>query len=65
MSSRDFPGSLAVKTSPSNTVGAGLIPGRGAKIPYGLWLKKTKTENRKNFVTSSIKTLKMDHWKKI
>ena len=48
MSSRDFPGSPVVKTSPSNTAGAGLIPGRGAKIPYGLWLKKKKTkQNRK------------------
>ena len=55
MSSRDFPGSPVVKTSPSNTAGAGLIPGQGAKIPYGLWLKKkkqNKTENRKNIVTS-------------
>ena len=30
----DFPGSPVVKTSPSNAGGAGLIPGRGAKIPH-------------------------------
>ena len=46
MSSRDFPGSPVVKTSPSNTAGAGLIPGRGAKIPYGLWLKKKKKKTK-------------------
>ena len=65
MLSRDFAGSPVVKASPSNTVGAGLIPGWGVKIPYGWWLKKSKTENRKNTVMNSIKTLKMDHQKKI
>ena len=65
MSSRDFAGSPVVKASPSNTAGAGLIPGWGAKVPDGWWLKKKKTENRKNIVTNSIKTLKMDHQKKI
>ena len=33
----DFSGSTVVKTSPSNAKGAGLIPGRGAKIPHDLW----------------------------
>ena len=31
---RDFPGGPVVKTSPSNAGGAGLIPGRGAKVPH-------------------------------
>ena len=30
----DFPGGSVVKTSPSNVLGAGLIPGGGAKIPH-------------------------------
>ena len=30
----DFPGSPVVKTLPSNAEGAGLIPGRGAKVPH-------------------------------
>ena len=33
-SNRDFPGSPVVKTSPSNAVSAGSIPGPGAKIPH-------------------------------
>ena len=52
-----------VKATPSNAGAAGLIPGQGAKIPYGLWLKKNKTKNRKNIITSSIKTLKIVHIK--
>ena len=39
-SGRDLPGGSAVKTSHSNSRGAGLIPGWGAKIPYALWSKK-------------------------
>ena len=31
---RDFSGGPVVKTSPSNAVGAGSIPGWGAKIPH-------------------------------
>ena len=34
---RDFPGGPVVKTSPSNAVSVGLIPGRGAKIPRASW----------------------------
>ena len=52
---RDFP---VVKTSPSNAGGAGLIPGRGAKIPHALGPKNQKHKNRNNIVTNSIKTLK-------
>ena len=44
-----------VQTSPSNAMGADLIPGQGAKIPHA-WSQKNKTENRSNAVTNSIKT---------
>ena len=37
---RDFRGSPVLKTSPSNAVGAGLIPVLGAKIPPALQPKK-------------------------
>ena len=41
----DFPGCPAVKTQPSNTGGAGSIPGRGAKNPHASWPKnQNKTE---------------------
>ena len=36
---RDFPGSPVVQTSPSNTGGAGSIPGQGARIPHASWPK--------------------------
>ena len=36
-SRRDLPGGSVVKTSSSNVRGAGLIPGRGTKIPPALW----------------------------
>ena len=55
---RDFPSSSVVKTSPSNAGVVGSIPGWGARIPR-LVAKKTKTENRRNTVTNSVKTLKM------
>ena len=51
------------RTSPSNAEGTGSIPGREAKIPHALG-PKTKTENRSNIVTNSIKTLKIVHIKK-
>ena len=41
---RDFPGGPVVKTSPSNAGGVGLIPGRGAKIPYA---SRPKNQNMK------------------
>ena len=40
----DFPGSLVVKTPPSNAEGASLIPGWRAKIPRALQPKKHNTE---------------------
>ena len=58
----DFPGSPVVKTSPSNSGSVGLIPGQEAKMPHA---SEAKTQNRSNIVTSSIKTLKMIHTKKI
>ena len=59
----DFPGGPVVGTSPSNAWGVGSIPGRGAKIPYALWLKKQNINNRSNSVTNSVKTLKLVHVK--
>ena len=38
----NFPGGLAVRTSPSNAGCSGLIPGQGAEIPYDPWPKKPK-----------------------
>ena len=35
---RDFPGSLVVKTPPSNAWGVGSMPGQEAKIPLAFWL---------------------------
>ena len=60
---RDFPGDPVVKTSPSNAGGEGSIPGRELRshMPQG---QKTKTQNRSNLVTDSVKTLKMVHIKK-
>ena len=42
----DFPGGPVVGTLPSNEVGAGLIPGWGARIPHASWPKNQniKTE---------------------
>ena len=54
----NFPGGPVVKTLPSNAVGAGLIPGWGAKIPH---TSGPKNQNRSNIV---IKILKMAHIKK-
>ena len=47
-----------IKTSLSNAVSVGLIPGRRAKISH-LRAKKPKRKNRSKVVTNSIKTLKM------
>ena len=35
-----------VKTSPSNAVGAGSIPVRGAKIPHALWPKNQNIKQK-------------------
>ena len=55
-----FPGGPVVKTASSNTVVVGLIPGQELRsdMPCG---QKTKTENRNNIVTSSIKTKNGPH----
>ena len=52
-----------VKTSPSYAGGAGSIPGWGAGIPHAS-RPKSKTWNRGNVLTNSVKTLKMVHIKK-
>ena len=46
------------RASPSSTGVGDSIPGQGGKIPHALW-PKTKTENRNNIATNSVKTLKM------
>ena len=43
---RDLPGSLVVKTLPSNTGGACSIPGWGAKIPHASEPPPQKTQNK-------------------
>ena len=45
---RDFPGGPAVKTSPSTAGGAGLIPGRGAKIPHASQPKIQNIKQKQN-----------------
>ena len=42
----DFPGGPVVKTSPSNAVGMGSIPGQGAEIPYASWPKNKSTKQK-------------------
>ena len=56
---RDFPGSPVVRTSFSNAMGVGLIPGKGAGIPCALQPKNKTLENRSNIAINSIKTFKM------
>ena len=59
----DFSGDPVVKTLPSNKGGTGSISSGGLRshMPHS---QKTKTQNRSNIVTNSIKTLKMVHIKK-
>ena len=42
----DFPDGPVVKTSPSNTEGAGLIPSQGAQIPHALRLNKQNIKQK-------------------
>ena len=60
----DFPGCSVVKTSPSCSGGAGLIPGRQAKSPYASQLKHQNINDRGNTAANSMKTLKMVHSKR-
>jgi len=46
---------------PRNSGGVGLIGELRSHMPHG---QKTKTYNRSNIVTNSVKTLKMVHIKK-
>ena len=59
---RDFPGSLVVKTSPSNAAGVSLTPIQGTKIPPDSWLKN-KNIKQKQYFNKFNKTLKMVHIK--
>ena len=60
---RDLPGGPVVKTLPFNAGSVGSISGQGVKIPHALGSKKPNIK-QKQFVTNSIKTLKMVHIKK-
>ena len=51
----NFPGGPVVKTSLSNTAGAGLIPGWRGKIPHALKPKNQNINNRSSIITNSIK----------
>ena len=55
---RDFPGGPVVRTLPSSAGGAGstLVGKLRSHIPCS---GKSKTENRTNIITNSIKTFKM------
>jgi len=59
-----FPGSPAVKISPSNAGAVSSIPGQELRshMPCG---QKMKTKNRSNSVTNSTKTLKWSASKKL
>ena len=52
-----------VEISPSNAGGVGSIPGQGARIPHASW-PKNEGIKQKQYITNSIKTLKMPHIKK-
>ena len=57
--SRDFPGSLVVKISPSKGrrgSSSSSIPGWRAKIPYALGSKNQSIKKKSNTVTRSKKT---------
>ena len=60
---RDFPGGLAVKTSPSNAGGVGSIPGWGAKIPHASW-PKNQNIKQKQYCNKFNKDLKKEKKKK-
>ena len=54
--SRDFPGSLVVKTSPSKgRRGSSSIPGRRAKIPYALGSKNQNIKKKKKQYCNKVK----------
>ena len=64
---RDFPGSPVVKSSPSNSGGAGSIAGWGAKIPHASGPKipniKQKQYCDKFNEDFNIKKIKHSPWK--
>ena len=53
-----LPDGPVIKTSPFNAEGAGLIPGRGAKIPHGLMAKKKQNTKQKQYCNTFNKDLK-------
>ena len=60
----DFPGGPVVTTSPSNTGGAGSIPGREAKIPQALQ-PKSQNIKQKQYCNKFNKDFKKDPHQKI
>jgi len=61
LQTQEFPGSLVVKTSPSNTGGMGPIPGQGAKIPHA---SKNQTIKHKQYCNKFNKDKKKQKTKK-
>ena len=57
----ELPGGPVANTPPSKAGGAGLVPGRGDKIPHACG---QNTENRSNIVRDSVKTLRLVHIQK-
>ena len=57
----ELPGGPVANTPPSKAGGAGLVPGRGDKIPHACG---PNTENRSNIVRDSVKTLRLVHIQK-
>ena len=61
---KGFPGGPVVKTFPASAGGAGSVPGWELK-PHTPHSQKPETQNRRNIVTNSTKTLKNGpHFKK-
>ena len=59
----DFPDSSVVKALPFPEESMGLIPSQGTTIP-GISSQKSKTSNRNNIATNSIKIFKVGHIEK-
>ena len=61
---RDFSGSPEVGTLPSNAEGMGSRPGQEVKTLHVSW-PKNQSIKREQYLTNSVRTLKMVHIKKI
>ena len=68
MKTRDFSGSLVVKTLPSSVGDTGLIPGQGAKIPHAaeqqnLWIATTEPTRHNYRVCTAQQNSHMMQWR--